>query len=136
MALMQEQPFDSITVEQVLERAGVGRSTFYNHFRGKDDLFFSNVEDFFELASTALTRAGDKSNRVAPVREFFAHVADSRRFLTVIVESKKFQDVMEMGQGYGRTLLGLRLEEVWRPTRTPEEESDSSNQLACGKEGD
>src|SRR5262249_46814032 len=44
IALIQEKPFDDVTVQEVLERAGVSRSTFYEHFRDKDDLFLSDAE--------------------------------------------------------------------------------------------
>src|SRR5208282_2398803 len=107
--LMQEQPFDSITIQHVLERAGVGRSTFYSHFRGKDDLFLSDVEEFFELISTTLERHGDKSNRIAPVREFFAHVAEGRKFMASLTESQKLRDVFELGQGYFARGIEARL---------------------------
>ena len=56
IALMQEKDFDDITVQNVLDRAGVGRSTFYVHYRDKNDLFLSDVEDFLELTSSALKR--------------------------------------------------------------------------------
>src|SRR5580700_5991169 len=42
MKLMHEKPFRDIKVQHVLDRAGVGRSTFYTHFRDKDDLFLSD----------------------------------------------------------------------------------------------
>jgi AcrR family transcriptional regulator len=32
IALMQEKPFDTITVQDVLDRAHVSRSTFYSHY--------------------------------------------------------------------------------------------------------
>lgn len=97
--LMQEKPFDSITIQQVLDRARVGRSTFYAHFRGKEDLFLTDCENFFEMMATALTRQGDKSTRLAPVHEFFAHVAEGRSFISSLVQSQKLQDVFELGQG-------------------------------------
>jgi AcrR family transcriptional regulator len=75
LTLMQEKPFGTITVQQVLDRAGIGRSTFYAHYRDKDDLFLSDLEDFFELMSTPLLRHREATNRVAPVSELFAHVA-------------------------------------------------------------
>ena|SRR5277367_604418 len=107
--LMQEQPFDSITIQHVLDRAGVGRSTFYSHFRGKNDLFLSDVEEFFELISTTLERQGDKSNRIAPVREFFAHVAEGRKFIASLTESQKLRDVFELGQGHFARGIEARL---------------------------
>jgi len=56
--LMHERPFKSITVQDVLDRAGVGRSTFYTHYRDKDDLFISDVEEFWEMMSSILDRSG------------------------------------------------------------------------------
>ena len=50
--LIREKPFEEITVQEILDRAGVGRSTFYTHYRDKNDLFLSDVEDFFEMVST------------------------------------------------------------------------------------
>jgi AcrR family transcriptional regulator len=107
--LMQEKSFDSITIQQVLERAGVGRSTFYAHFRGKEDLFLSDVEEFFEIVSTVLTRQDDKSNRIAPVREFFAHVAEGGKFIASLTESQKLRDVFELGQGHFARGIEARL---------------------------
>src|SRR3569832_537938 len=58
----QEKPFDEVTVQEVLDRAGVGRSTFYLHYRDKDDLFLSDAEEFLEAMAMALTRHKDKSH--------------------------------------------------------------------------
>lgn len=107
--LMHQKPFDTITVQQLLDRANVGRSTFYTHYRDKDDLFLSDVEDFFELMSTQLLRRGEVSNRVAPVREFFSHVAEWRQFHAVLVASGKVDDVLEMGRGYFARAIDQRL---------------------------
>src|ERR1700685_48675 len=74
--LMHERPFKSITVQDVLDHAKVGRSTFYTHYRDKDDLFLSDVEEFWEMMSSLIERSGEDSNRVAPVRELFAHIAE------------------------------------------------------------
>ncbi len=60
LALMQEQPFESITVQQILDRAEIGRSTFYSHYRDKDDLFLSDLEDFFGKISTLLLDRKDE----------------------------------------------------------------------------
>ena len=56
VALMQEKSIDKITVQEVLDRAAVGRSTFYLHYRDKDDLFLCVLEDGLEMWSTALLR--------------------------------------------------------------------------------
>src|SRR4249920_1876063 len=69
--LMQEKQFDSITVQDVLDRAHVGRSTFYSHYSDKDDLQMSDADEFFEGLSMTLSVHGDPSERVFPVKEFF-----------------------------------------------------------------
>src|SRR5205085_385112 len=76
MQLALEKPFDTITVQNVLDRAEVSRSTFYVHYNDKDDLFISDLDEFFEGMATMLSRRADPSDRVAPVRELFAHIAD------------------------------------------------------------
>jgi AcrR family transcriptional regulator len=107
--LMHEKPFESITVQHVLDRAGVGRSTFYTHYRDKDDLFLSDVEEFWEMMSSMLERSGEDSNRVAPVRELFAHVANVKVFRDALVASGKIHDVMNLGQGVFARAIERRL---------------------------
>src|SRR4026209_1820196 len=76
VALMQEKPFDTITVQDVLDRAKAGRSTFYTHYSGKDELLMSDAEEFFESVAILLSVRGDTSDRVFPVREFFGHIVE------------------------------------------------------------
>jgi AcrR family transcriptional regulator len=109
LALIQEKPFDAITVQEVLDRAGIGRSTFYAHYRDKDDLFLSDLEEFFELMSTLLLRRPEDSNRIAPVRELFTHVAEMRQLHSALIASGKMRDFQEMGQEYFARAIEQRL---------------------------
>lgn len=45
LALAREKPYPSIAVKEILDRANVGRSTFYTHFRDKDDLLESGIHE-------------------------------------------------------------------------------------------
>ena len=110
--ILLQKPLDDISVQEILDRAGVSRSTFYTHFRDTNDLFLSDVDDFFEGMSTALSRAGSKSKRVAPVQELFAHIGESRAFYSALVESGRVHDVMELGQAQFARGIEQRLTEI------------------------
>jgi AcrR family transcriptional regulator len=100
VALMQEKPIDKITVQEVLDRATVGRSTFYLHYRGKDDLFLCVLEDGLEMWSTVLLRKQEKSYRIAPVAEFFMHVGDAKKLHRALVDSGRIHTFFELAQVY------------------------------------
>lgn len=100
IALIQEKSIDEVTVLDVLARAGVGRSTFYVHYRDKDDLFLSELEQGLQIWTTALSRRQEKSNRVAPVAEYFAHVASAKTLYRALVNSGRIEAYFELAQGY------------------------------------
>jgi AcrR family transcriptional regulator len=55
-ALVIERGYDRLTVQDIIDRADVGRSTFYAHFRDKEDLLLSGFE---ELRAAFEHRDGD-----------------------------------------------------------------------------
>ncbi|MEM1079941.1 MAG: helix-turn-helix domain-containing protein [Pseudomonadota bacterium] len=55
--LVLSQPYDSIHVCDIVERADVGRSTFYQHYSGKDQVLTESITWLFEaLADAAVGR--------------------------------------------------------------------------------
>ncbi|MFD4789630.1 TetR/AcrR family transcriptional regulator [Streptomyces sp. NPDC058459] len=71
--LIREKRYESITVADLLERADVGRSTFYTHFSSKDDLLAGGIEDIGAELRSAFAAAGHFT--VEPV---FRHAGDHR----------------------------------------------------------
>ena len=114
ISLMQEKPFDTITVQDVLDRAHVSRSTFYSHYSDKDDLLMSDADEFFQALSMALSQHGEKSDRVFPVREFFAHLSDVQPFFKALMKSGKYQENMELARGHFARGIERRLAELPR----------------------
>jgi len=110
IALLQEREFDDITVQDVLDRAGVGRSTFYAHYRDKEDLFLSDVEEFFERICTVLGRQKASPKRLLPVREVFAHIREMHEFYEGVARSGKMNDVHALGRGHFARSIEERLQ--------------------------
>ena len=46
-ALMMQEHYGSVTVAQIIERADIGRSTFYAHFETKDELLSQMCAEMF-----------------------------------------------------------------------------------------
>ena len=57
MSQVLEKKYESITVQEILDRADVGRSTFYTHFHDKDELLVSGFENVKSLLKTAQATA-------------------------------------------------------------------------------
>ncbi|MFI9534781.1 TetR/AcrR family transcriptional regulator [Nocardia fusca] len=69
--LMMERPYDRITVSDVIARADVGRSTFYAHYRDKDELLVVSCADHLRAE---IARSPDRG-RWAPLRVMVALAA-------------------------------------------------------------
>jgi AcrR family transcriptional regulator len=110
VTLLHERDFEAITVQDVLDRAGVSRSTFYVHYRDKQDLFLSDVEDFFELCSGLLKRRRASPKRLLPVQEVFAHIGEMRDFYAALVRSGKVNEIQALGRGIFARSVDERLQ--------------------------
>jgi AcrR family transcriptional regulator len=109
VALIQERPIDDVTVQDVLDRASVGRSTFYLHYRDKDDLLLSQLEKFLETMSTALSLRKEESHRVVPVAELFAHIGSQKKLYRALADSDRLNDFFDLAQGYFARGIAQRL---------------------------
>lgn len=72
------QGYDAITVAAIAARAGVGRSTLYEHYRGKDELMFDTVRYPLEGLASAVDPAANASAIEATLQHFWAQRANAR----------------------------------------------------------
>jgi AcrR family transcriptional regulator len=82
ISLTLEKSYDSITVQEVLDRADVGRSTFYTHFQSMDELLISGTHELRMTLNSALENQRKSAKRhesvIAFSRAMFDH-ADGYR---------------------------------------------------------
>ena len=80
-SLIHEKPYDDIVVKEILGRANVGRSTFYAHYRDKDELLERGIREMLHLDASSRAAAScspiDELLRFS--RPFLEHVERSRR---------------------------------------------------------
>jgi AcrR family transcriptional regulator len=90
LALVQERGFDEVTVQDVIDRANVGRSTFYAHFVDKEDLLVQAMDPFSahlrERQHKALRDSGGSDrNAFAFADELFAHAEGHRSIFRALL---------------------------------------------------
>lgn len=111
VALIHEKPIENVTVQDVLNRAAVGRSTFYLHFRDKNDLLLSQLEVFLETMSTLLSVRKEISRRVVPVAEMFEHIENQKKLYRILADAGRLNDFFDLAQGYFARGIEDRLRE-------------------------
>ena len=72
MSLVRTRRYEDIAVEEILATANVGRSTFYTHYKSKDDLLEHGLEQLRALLSSASGSGMDQC------RALFRHVSEYR----------------------------------------------------------
>lgn len=130
--LMLERHFDTITVQEVLDRAGVGRATFYAHFRNKRDLFLSDYERMLDALEAHLARDPRQRARVAPVAEFFRHVGEAQTFIEALRASGQLDLVWEIGAAHFAKMIERRLKVLSPDSGTSQLETVLASKFCAG----
>ncbi len=84
VALAIERRYDAIRVADLITRSGVGRSTFYEHFKGKDDVLLMAMRPILLALSTAASGRAAHSY----VRSMVEHLWERRSLARPILDSK------------------------------------------------
>jgi len=104
MALILEHGYDSVTIEDITNQADVGRTTFYLHYRDKEELLLESINDIIEDLKEQITHiplsAWSFSDGVSasPIQMIFQHGA----------EHVDLYRVMLRGEGVSRSLGQIR----------------------------
>jgi AcrR family transcriptional regulator len=112
VALILEKGYQKITVQDIIDRANVGRSTFYSHYRDKEDLLSS----WFEELALDLHRhtqipdaAGDSQGHLLHSLEFFTHAFNNQQLYLAMTESGGGEKLLEIGRQHMQNQIKAHL---------------------------
>jgi len=81
--LMREKGYSAITVSDLIERANIGRSTFYSHYRDKDDLFVHELDRVIAVLSSGVQNQDEMP--FFPSLGLFRHVREQYELYKALV---------------------------------------------------
>lgn len=79
-SLLAEKKYNIITIQEIIDRANIGRSTFYSHFETKDELINSMCAELFEVMNIKLDEFANGESKV-PIAKFLSHIEENRKQL-------------------------------------------------------
>jgi AcrR family transcriptional regulator len=100
LELLKEKRYEEISVQDIIERADVARSTFYMHYLDKDDLLTGGHGIFAENLGQQLTsHAGENGASLFPSRAWFHHIQAQVPILKVIAKDTAMDLAMKTLRG-------------------------------------
>jgi AcrR family transcriptional regulator len=118
LSLVEEKGFEELTVQDIIDRANVGRATFYAHFDNKEDLLVSGFDGLRlalrDLQIQARSRGGDSDEQLFSFsHEMFAHIAEYRKVFRAMVGKPSGALVQQLLQKIVVDLVRDDLKALW-----------------------
>ena len=110
VALILEKGYEAITVQDIIDRANVGRSTFYAHFQDKEDLFLSGFENLQNQFEQHLL--GQSPSEISPWTlslVMFQHAQEYQRVYKALVGERGGHTMLSHLQRYMSAHIGEHL---------------------------
>lgn len=85
ISLLVERGWDDINIQNLCQRADVGRSTFYIHFQGKEELLVSGFDDLRAVLRAQAAEMNGAADSMRFVRGLIAHAYEQRTLFRAIV---------------------------------------------------
>lgn len=116
--LLERKRFENITVQEIIDEANIGRSTFYAHFETKDALLKAMCTDIFHHVFTELlpkesdeAYAHGMQNLELKLGHILYHLREQKQNLKGILGGESGDLFMQYLKEYLRELFSLYLDE-------------------------
>ena len=90
VSLILEKGYQKITIQDIIDRANVGRSTFYSHYRDKDDLLLSGFDELAHDLNRHMRAPeipDDEPGHLLHSLEFFIHACENKELYIAMADS-------------------------------------------------
>ena len=105
--LMAERGFERLTIQNIIDRAGVGRATFYAHFENKEELLAASVGGLRAWLEAMRERA--PAQPFAFMLPFFDHLSSHRAIYRTTFERESEVSVERLIRAMMRELVRAEL---------------------------
>jgi len=92
--------YASITVQDVIDRANIGRSTFYAHYHDKEDLLLSSFERVIDALGQHMEHGPQSGQPLFPSLGLFRHVQEQYELYQALVWGRGADLLFKNGQRY------------------------------------
>lgn len=87
ISLMNEKPFDKITITELVKKSGVSRTAFYRNYNTKEDIILDICNEIFTAISNSIFSDKYKNNSYQLFYDYFYKIKENENDFRLLVKA-------------------------------------------------